>query len=108
MTGERVWELDLTVGAVKNRNITLHGSPFFLVPFTGGSNESQAPASRLTVIFRNGPTAKMWVYGDKKILTPRHGPVGEFFAANNIKDGQPVRLRLTQFAHGELKVERAL
>ena len=108
MTADRVWEVDLTGGAVTNRNIKLDGSPFFLAPFIGGSNENEAPARRLKVSFRNGPTAEMWVYGDKKILTPRMGPVGEFFAANNIKDGQPVRLRLTQSSVGELKVERAL
>ncbi len=108
MTGERVWEVDLTAGAVTNRNIKLDGSQFFLAPFIGGTNEAEAPVRRLKVSFRNGPTAEMWVYGDKKILTPRVGPIGEFFAANNIKDGQPVRLRLTQLAVGELKVERAL
>ena len=108
MTAERVWELDLSVGAVRNKNICLSGSPFFLAPFVGGSNEAEAPEKRLRVIFRNGPTADMWVYGDKKILTPRIGPVGAFFVGNNIKDGQSVRLRLTQIATGELKVERAI
>ena len=108
MTTERVWELDLTGGAVTNRNINLDGSPFFLAPFTGGSNETKAPEKRLVVSFRNGPTAEMWVYGDKKILTPRTGPVGEFFKANNIQDGKAVRLRLTQTAVGELKIERAI
>ena len=103
-----VWETDLTPGAVKNRNIKLAGSPFFLAPFTGGSNENEAPAKRLHVAFRNGPTAEMWVYGDKKILTPRAGPVSEFFLANNIKDSQSVRLRIKQLAPGELSVERAI
>ena len=50
----------------------------------------------------------MWVYGDKKILTPRVGPVTDFFAANNIVDGKAVRLRLTQTAIGEITIERAL
>jgi hypothetical protein len=108
VTREVVWEVDLTAAAVKNKNLTLLGSPFSTAQYTGGSNETEAPARRMMVHFRNAPSAEMWVYGDKKILTPRVGPVGEFFRANNILAGKSVRLRMTQLAIGELKIERAI
>jgi hypothetical protein len=108
VTREIVWEVDLTAGAVTNKNVTLHGSPFSTAKYTGGSNETEAPTRRIMVHFRNAPSAEMWVYGDKKILTPRVGPIGEFFRANNILSGKSVRLRMTQLAIGELMIERAI
>ena len=102
----KVWETELTAGAVRNRNIKLEGGPFFLAPYTGGARESEAPTKRLSVQFKNGPRVPMWVYGDKKILTPRVGPVGEFFAANSVREDRPVRIKITQPALGELSVEK--
>jgi hypothetical protein len=104
----RAWETDLTVGAVRQKNISLEGSPFFLAPYRGGSNEAKAPNKRLKVTFRNGPTVEMWIYGDKKILTPRVGAVAEFFKANNILEGRAARLRITQVTPGELLIEKAV
>lgn len=49
----------------------------------------------------------MWVYGEKRILTPRVSVVQAFFDANNISDAKPVELEITQPAPGSLIIRRA-
>jgi hypothetical protein len=101
------WIKELSPGAIRNCNISLDGSPFSLRDDMGGTNESESPVRRLRVSFTPRPVAEMWIYGNKKILTPRKRPISEFFAANGITDAASVKLKITETAPGNLIVEKA-
>ena len=48
----------------------------------------------------------MWVYSDKKILTPRKGPVQAFFTANQINDKKSVDLEIHQPTPDTLTIKK--
>ena len=100
------WRITLPAGAIRNCNISLRDSPFHLRPYIGGTNENDAPAKRLSIEFFRAPKAEMWVYGDKRILTPRAIAVQAFFDANGITDAKPVELEISQLAPGTLAIKK--
>lgn len=102
----RFRKTDLTVGAAGNCTISPANSPFLLASCTGGFNESEASAKRLSVTVRSGPKVTMGIYGDNISLTPQ--TVSQLLAAHHTMVGQGARLRNTQAAIGELFIERAV
>ena len=102
------WRTTLTTGAIRNRNIKVSDAPFDFTRFTGGTNEAQAPKARLRVVFEPKPTAEMWIYGDKGLLTSdgRNEVISAFFAANGITDSAPVTIELSQTGPAEVRIRK--
>ncbi|MBV9548909.1 MAG: hypothetical protein JO256_04470 [Alphaproteobacteria bacterium] len=104
MPSTGIW-VELTDGNVRNDHIYLRDVlSFFPANAVGGSNETSAASSTISVEFSPGERVETDIDGDKLILRKR-GPVRDFFSRSGAKGGDVVLI--TKLSDTEFKFELA-